>query len=431
MKKRVQAMWKAVAKHRVLASIAVLVMAGAGIWVWYGLTHKQAETTYKTATVAKETVTTTVSATGNVAAVSSASITPSISGMVENVSVKVGDTVVAGQTLFTIDNNSLGLAVSKAAIAVQEANQKIAEDNNAITQAQEEQTKVNADTNSTTTQKTAAALKVSAAQLALKSDKVSLASAQQEYADAAKESAKRTVTATIGGTITALNVADGDTLGSSSSSASSAASGGSSTSSSSSSSASVTITDLSSLQVSVTLNEADAVNVAAGQPVSFTFDAIDDLTLTGKVKSIDTLGTSSSNVVSYPAVLTFDTSDSRLKPGMSVSATITTAAKQDVLAVSSSAIKTSGDTKYVLVMKDDTVSQQTVETGLVGDSSTEVTSGLTAGQTIVTQTITASTTTSTSTSTRSSTSALQGLSGGGGMMGGGAPSGSFSGTGAR
>lgn len=429
---KLQAVLKSIGKHRVLVVIVMVALIAGGVWLWYALTHKTAETTYKTETVAKGVVTTTVSATGNVAAVSSASITPSISGTVENVAVKVGDTVTAGQTLFTIDNDSLGLAVSKASISVQQAQQKIKEDTNAIAEAQENQTKVNADANSTDTQKTAAALKVSAAQLALKSDRVSLVSAQEDYNDAVKAAAKRTVTATIGGTVTSLSVSNGDTLGSSSSNTSGGSAAGGSSTSSSTSSASVVITDLSSLQVTVSLNEADAINVAAGQAVSLSFDAISDLTLTGKVKSIDTVGTSSSNVVSYSAVLSFDATDSRLKPGMSVSATITTASKQDVISVTSTAIKTSGDTKYVLVMgSDKKVTQQTVETGLVGDSTTEITSGLTVGQTIVTQTITASSTTSTTTtSSRSSTNALQGLSGG--TMGGGTPpSGNFSGGGAR
>lgn len=429
MRQKLQAVFKTIGKHRVLFVIIVLILIGAGVWAWYALTHKEAETTYKTATVSKGTVTTTVSATGNVAAASSASITPSISGTVENVSVKVGDTVTAGQTLFTIDNDSLGLAVSKASIAVQQARQKISEDTNAITQAQENLATVNADEKATASQKTAAALKVSSAELALKSDKVNLTSVQEDYNDAVKNAAKRTVTATISGTITSLSVANGDTVGNSSSSAASTGSTGAT----GSSSASVVITDLSALQVSVSLNEADAVNVAVGQPVSLTFDAIDDLTLTGKVKSIDTVGTSSSNVVSYSSVLSFDTVDSRLKPGMSVSATITTATKQDVINVASTAIKTSGETKYVLIMKDNEVSQQTVETGLAGDSTTEITSGLSVGQTIVTQTITANSTstTTTSSSTRNSTSsALQGLSGG--SMGGGTPpSGSFSGGGTR
>jgi len=427
MKQKLQTAWQKIREHRVIAVLLLLLLIGGGAWVWYALTHKEVEMTYKTASVSKATVTTTVSATGNVEAVSSASITPSISGTVESVAVKVGDTVAVGQTLFTIDNDSLGLAVSKASIAVQEARQKISEDTNAIVQAQENQATVNADPNASDTQKTAAALKVSAAQLTLKSDKINLTSAQSDYSDAVEAAAERTVKATIAGTITTLSVENGDTIGGSSSST------GGSTGTSTSSSASVVITDLSALQVSVTLNEADAVNVAAGQPVSFTFDAIDDLTLTGKVKSIDTVGTTSSNVVSYPAVLSFDTTDSRLKPGMSVSATITTDIKQDVIAVSSSAIKTSGDTKYVLVMNDSgEVSQQTVETGLVGDSTTEITSGLTVGQTIVTQTITASSS-STSTSTtslRSSSSALQGLSGGSSSMGGGGgtpPSGAMGG----
>ena len=430
MKQKLQALWKGIAKHRVIAGIAVLVVAGVGVWTWYALTHKEAETTYKTASVSKGTVTTTVSATGNVAAVSTASISPSVSGTVENVAVKVSDTVTAGQTLFTIKNDSLDLAVSKAAIAVQQARQKINEDTNAITQAQENLATVNADEKATTSQRTAASLKVSSAELTLKSDRVNLASAQEEYTEAVETAAKRIATATIGGTITTLGVANGDTVGSSASS-----SVGGDTTASSSSSASVVITDLSALQVTVSLNEADAVSVAAGQAVSLTFDAVEDLTLTGKVKTIDTVGTSSSNVVSYSAVLSFDSSDARLKPGMSVSATITTSIKQDVINIATTAIKTNGDTKYVEIMGDDgTVTQQTVETGLAGDSATEITSGLTVGQTIVTQTITANTNTTTATSTRSSnSSALQGLSSGsmGGGTGGTPPTGGFTGGGAR
>jgi len=423
---KLRAAWGKIRKHRVILTLILLVLVVGGIWTWYALTHKQSTTTYKTATVSKGTVTSTVSATGNIAAVSSASITPAVSGTAENVSVKVGDTVTVGQVLFTIDNDSLDIAVAKASIAVQQVKQKISEDTNAIAQAQENQATTNADTNATTTQKTAAALKVSAAQLALKSDKVNLTSSQEDYTTAAKTAAERAVKATIGGTITTLSVANGDTIGSSSNTANST---GNTSTSSATSSASVVITDLSALQVSVSLNEADAVNVVAGQPVTLTFDAISDLTLTGKVKSINTVGTSTSSVVTYPAVLSFDTVDNRLKAGMSVSATITTSVKQDVINVSSSAIKTSGETKYVLVMNNKAISQQTVETGLVGDSVTEITSGLTVGQTIVTQTITASSASTSLTTSRSSSSALQGLSGG--ISGGTPPSGAFTGSGAR
>jgi len=64
----------------------------------------------------------------------------------------------------------------------------------------------------------------------------------------------------------------------------------------------------------ISLNEVDASKVALGQKVVTTFDAINGLTLSGVVYSIDTIGTVSQGVVSYSVQINFATQDSRVKP---------------------------------------------------------------------------------------------------------------------
>jgi HlyD family secretion protein len=164
----------------------------------------------------------------------------------------------------------------------------------------------------------------------------------------------------------------------------------------------------------VSLNEVDVAKVKVGQKTTFTFDAIEDLSITGEVLEVDTIGTVTQGVVSYNVKIGFDTQDDRVKPGMSVSASIITEVKQNVLLVPNSAIKSQGDIYYVETLSGSTLStqatanisgltsntfpvQKQIETGLANDSYTEVTDGLNEGDTVVTQTIT---NTSSTTSTR-------------------------------
>ncbi len=196
----------------------------------------------------------------------------------------------------------------------------------------------------------------------------------------------------------------------------------------------------------ISLNEIDAAKVQAGQPVMITFDAIDNFNATGTVSQIDQVGTVTQGVVTYSAKIVIDTADDRIKPGMSVNTTIITNQKPDVLVVPTSAIKTLGTKKYVQVLDpsvlpsmalgttanrrtfsatstDATASsttgfnrnrgtgtgqygqfgglslnvstavvpqQVTIVTGDSDDTNTEIISGLTQGQLVVTRTIAAS-----------------------------------------
>ena len=98
---------------------------------------------------------------------------------------------------------------------------------------------------------------------------------------------------------------------------------------------------------------------------------------------VDTVGTNSSGVVSYSAVITPDVMNPAVKSGMTVTASIITETAADVLAVPSTAVKSSNGGSYVQILQNGVPSNVTVETGLSSDSYVEITSGLTEGQEII------------------------------------------------
>ena len=163
----------------------------------------------------------------------------------------------------------------------------------------------------------------------------------------------------------------------------------------------------------ITLNEVDVSQLALGQKATITLDAIEEMTLTGEVADIDTLGTVSQGVVSYDVKIALDTQEDKIKPNMSISAEIMTNIKQGVLLVPNSAVKYQGEQQYVEIMSSDgTISRKAVEAGLSNDTMTEITSGLNEGDEVIIQT-------SASSSNNSSTGTSNGFSagaGGGEMM---------------
>ena len=88
------------------------------------------------------------------------------------------------------------------------------------------------------------------------------------------------------------------------------------------------ISDLSALEAQVQIAETDRPKVKQGQTVELTFNAVPDLTITGKVAEIDAVGTSSSGVVTYGVTITFDVQNPQLSPGMTAAASIVTDVRQ-------------------------------------------------------------------------------------------------------
>jgi multidrug efflux pump subunit AcrA (membrane-fusion protein) len=163
-----------------------------------------------------------------------------------------------------------------------------------------------------------------------------------------------------------------------------------------------------------TFNETDVVNIKVGQKATITFDAIPDLTLTGKVSEVDPVGTVSQGVVSYNVQVALnDTSNADVKPGMSDTVSIVTDVKPDVLLVPHSAVTTRQGTSYVQIMGlDGKPSQVQVTTGASNDMMTEITSGLNEDDEVVTQTITSAATSQSTQNSGVRTPMLGGFGGG-------------------
>lgn len=136
----------------------------------------------------------------------------------------------------------------------------------------------------------------------------------------------------------------------------------------------------------ITLNEVDVSKIKIGQKAIMSFDAIDDFSITGEVADMDVMGTVNQGVVSYNVRVSFDVKDERIKSGMSVSVSIITESKQDVLLVPIGAVKSNSGGDYVEMMINGVVIQQTIKTGLSNDTSIEVLEGLNEGDEIIIQT---------------------------------------------
>jgi multidrug efflux pump subunit AcrA (membrane-fusion protein) len=126
-------------------------------------------------------------------------------------------------------------------------------------------------------------------------------------------------------------------------------------------------------------------------------DAFPDKTFTGKVTDIDTTGTVSSGVVTYPVTITCDTEVNQLYANMTVTANIITFTKDNVLLIPVSAVQKGTESATVRVLKDGKLESVTVEIGDSSDSQIEITAGLTEGEQLVTGTTPTTTTRTTGT----------------------------------
>jgi macrolide-specific efflux system membrane fusion protein len=180
---------------------------------------------------------------------------------------------------------------------------------------------------------------------------------------------------------------------------------------------------LSSMQVNAAFAESDVAKLAVGQPATVTVSALGGAQLAAHIAAINPVASSSSSVVQYTVTFALDRANKQLKPGMTASVAVTVAEKDNVLQVPTAAVTGSGRNARVTVLKNGVSQTVPVVAGLAGDSSTEIVSGLTAGQTyVISTTVARSTGAGTGTTTTPATRAgggVGGLGGGGGFGGGG------------
>ena len=145
----------------------------------------------------------------------------------------------------------------------------------------------------------------------------------------------------------------------------------------------MTLMSDNAFQTVVSFAESDAAKVASGQTGSVTFDAFTGLTIPIHVLAVAGSSTVSSNVVNYYVTLTLDNLDDRLKPGLTTNATVVTARAANVLVVPNAAITHRGTVTTVNVLQNGQQVLTQVQTGVAGTSTTEITSGLKAGDKVV------------------------------------------------
>jgi membrane fusion protein, macrolide-specific efflux system len=397
------------------AFLAVLVIAAIAFAVWAVRGTQTKAATYATAQATKDTLVVTVSASGNMVVNDQKSVTPQVSGTVSHLYVSLGDKVKSGQTLYTIDNPDLATAVTRAKGAWRQA--QASRDRAEISLAQAQQSRDQLDSKPTSPTETDIEIadeQVSAAERGLQAACDDLSAAYDAYQLAQDDYAARTVTAPITGVVSLISLTEGGTTVGSSSSGGSSSGGSSSSNSNSSSSGSLVISNLTTLRARVAVNEVDMPSVKVGQKASLTFDAIGGLTLAGKVVKVALTGTNSSGVVTYDVDIVPISLDSRIRPNMTCSAAITTNVRPDVVLVPNTAVKSDTNGDYVQVLGSDGTPQRVdVVVGASNDSYTEIKSGVTAGQNVVT---------TSASSSSSSSSSRSGFGGGGGarfLFGGG------------
>ncbi len=146
------------------------------------------------------------------------------------------------------------------------------------------------------------------------------------------------------------------------------------------------IIDTRLLELTVTVPSAEMESVKVGQPLAFSTDALPGRTFSGKVMFINPVVNDADR--SVKVVADVDNSSEQLKAGLYAKGRILTGKRGGVLRVPRTALLTwdvEGRRGDLFVVNGETASRRTVGTGSVIGDSIEVTSGLKAGEPVVTR----------------------------------------------
>lgn len=146
----------------------------------------------------------------------------------------------------------------------------------------------------------------------------------------------------------------------------------------------VSLVDDSQLRIDIRVAESDMARLKLSQEAKVSFDALPDRIQTGRVAFIAPKATTEQNVVAYlVTVLLPGSLETSLRPGMTANVSIVTERKTNVLVAPSRAIRTIGRERVIEVRYKGLTFPVAVQTGMTGDSVTEIVSGLREGDTVV------------------------------------------------
>lgn len=290
-------------------------------------------------------------------------------GIIDSIYVSEGDTVVAGQILLTLDQNSAVTAVNDASAAVYSAS--IARDQAA---RQYERMLALGEAGLASDEEMMQALEAR-----------QTAQARLQQACAASESASETLEKTsysspIDGIVTALNVEEGEmaVVGTMNNPGT----------------VLLKIEDMSRFVVRVKMVESEVVSVGQGMPAEVTLDALQDTVFAGTVTSVGLAAENETEVMAgevaeYEVTIELDGGDPRLRSGMSASVDIITATSGDCVFVPVQCVvprpdpaDSTAEMDAVLRVSGGAVEVVPVVTGVSGAMDIEVL-GISAGDSVV------------------------------------------------
>jgi HlyD family secretion protein len=139
--------------------------------------------------------------------------------------------------------------------------------------------------------------------------------------------------------------------------------------------------DTSRFHLDVTVDEVDVGQLAVGQAVSVTVDALPGTLLAGQVERIAPTATLAGGLVTYAVRLSLAPAGAPLRAGMSATAEIVVAEVHDAVLVPNWAIRRDRRTgqAYASLLRGEVLVEVPITTGLRGESYTEVVAGVQAG----------------------------------------------------
>jgi HlyD family secretion protein len=310
--------------RRVWALAAGIVVLGTG--VAYYQVHATPAPTIVTAEVTRGPVVQTVEATGTVQPVDSVEVGAQVTGTIKTLGATFNSEVTEGQVLATLDPASLQAEVDQARASLlhlqaqyEQAEVSLRDATVKLTRAQQlskDQLIAQADYDAAVVAKDAAAAALKAADAQVVQARASLAQSQVNLTHTV-------IRSPASGVVLARNVEIGQTV----------------TSGLQTPTLFVIARDLSTMEVSASVDESDIGTVQSGQKVTFSTDAYGAQVFTGTVTEVRLQPVVTQNVVTYTTIINVPNPGLKLKPGMTATVHIETARTDDALRVPAAALR--------------------------------------------------------------------------------------------
>ncbi len=312
---------------RKILSAAFLVVAATTLSVGaYYSRRGDAPPEIASAVVSRDSIVSTILATGTLEAVSAVEVGTQVSGSVQSLYADFNDIVRKGQVIARLEPSLYESAVEQARANLVKAEAdlerlQVAVDD-AITKRDRTQTLWQ--------RQLVSANDMDAADVTLRSTQAQVRSAQAQVTQAAanlKQAnvnlAKTVIASPIDGIVIARNVDVGQTVAASLQAPT----------------LFVIAADLSRMRVKASIDEADVGRIASGQTIRFTVDAYTGESFSGTVEQVRLNPTVEQNVVTYAAIISAANPELKLRPGMTVNATVEVARRANVLTVPSATLR--------------------------------------------------------------------------------------------